>query len=94
MRAGTHLNGAGVRRGKGHMTARAAQQQARRGTEAVITAPTRNRMGDENPHKGSNPFLSAILEVNTKPVRAGFVLSGIANSGRTSGRQFGSNYRL
>ena len=30
-----------------------------RGTEAVITAPTRNRMVREIWHKGSNPFLSA-----------------------------------
>ena len=31
----------------------------RRGTEAAITAPTRNRMGGESPHVGSNPTLSA-----------------------------------
>ena len=30
----------------------------RRGTEAVITAPTRNRMGSANSHVGSNPTLS------------------------------------
>ena len=31
----------------------------RRGTEAVITAPTRNRMGASSSHAGSNPALSA-----------------------------------
>ena len=45
----------------GLVRAPTAKQQARRGTEAVITAPTRNRMGAEKPHKGSNPFLSAIF---------------------------------
>lgn len=30
-----------------------------RGTEAVITAPTRNRMVGETRHEGSNPSLSA-----------------------------------
>ncbi len=31
----------------------------RRGTEAVTTAPTRNRLGALPPHEGSNPSLSA-----------------------------------
>jgi peptidyl-prolyl cis-trans isomerase SurA len=34
---------------------------SRRGTEAVITAPTRNRMGASSSHAGSNPALSATL---------------------------------
>ena len=34
-----------------------------RGTEAVITAPTRNRMGLSSAHAGSNPALSEIFDV-------------------------------
>ena len=44
--------------------------RARRGTEAVITAPIRNRLRALRPYKGSNPFLSAIYK--QKPSREGF----------------------
>src|SRR5262245_450139 len=63
---------------------------SRRGTEVVITAPTRNRMGDESPHKGSNPFLSATFSFCTKHFRdagrkpAATRLSGVDSGLRSS----------
>ena len=61
----------------------------RRGTEAVITAPTRNRMVAEMRHAGSNPALSAIPIVpgyhprpqpspHCRPARPSFAIVPIA----------------
>ena len=77
-------------RGREHCPRGPPGSAARRGTEVVITAPTRNRMVRETWHKGSNPFLSATDSKQLSPCLNGLFcfLGAHCNPQRAKFRKF------